>query len=251
MTLRTLWTLSLLASLTACFEGDKDDDNGDDDASATDGSDGSDGADGSDGSGGTEEDACGTAANGWPDRSLPADYEAGQPSGAAYEGEHFYVFSEATDQHGSSDVALGQFYGSTVLVAIGAEWCPPCQEAAETSQALMDNINERDPDIGFVTVELLLEDRNGDPGTAAVAERWANAYGIDYPVLVGDELGPIFGGLDTNSVPTLVVLDPTLEVRAVLTGFSGDGSIRSSVERSFADFRDDHPDWEPTCPDTW
>jgi thiol-disulfide isomerase/thioredoxin len=255
MTARTRLLFSLaLALSTACFDAKGDDDDDDDLSSdETDGGDSADGSDGSDGDGDGADDApaCDLRDNGWPDVQLPDDYVAGWPRHRDYRDELFYEFDGISDQHGSDDVEIGQFYGGMVLVAIGAEWCPPCQEAAATSQELMDDINADDPNINFVTIEFMLQDRNGRPAGVDVAERWARGYDIDYPVLVGNDLSVISYRIGTNSLPTLVVLDPALEVRSIIAGFPGDAAVRNTVEDGFADFLDENPEWEPTCPDLW
>ena len=40
-----------------------------------------------------------------------------------------------TDQYGNP-LSLHQLYGYNVVMTVGARWCPPCNEAAKTSQAM-------------------------------------------------------------------------------------------------------------------
>jgi len=243
MTLPALSSLCLLSVLSGCFAGDKDEDDTDD-GDGTELTDGSDGSDGSD-----EEEAayCELAENGWPDVELPDDYEEGRPRTGRY-GEKMYVVEGAIDQNGN-EVDFGQFYGNMIMISIGAEWCQPCHIAAESSQQLMDSVNERNDDFSFVITEWMLQNRAGAPAEEDVAMRWARDNDLEFPVLVGDSIRDAERSLGTRSLPSFVILNPHMEVVHIDAGYGGDVRLRDLVEDAFETFIDDNPDWAPSCPD--
>ena len=58
-----------------------------------------------------------------------------------------------TDQYGNP-LELYQLYGYNIVLSVGARWCPPCNEAAKTSQAFWTEYAGN----GVVFVEVLLDD---------------------------------------------------------------------------------------------
>ncbi len=65
-----------------------------------------------------------------------------------------------------------------LVVAIGAEWCEPCQEDAPLLQEFADT----NADIGVV--QILVEDAAAQPITRLACDRWTEAFSLSYPVLV-------------------------------------------------------------------
>ncbi|MCB9745753.1 MAG: TlpA family protein disulfide reductase [Alphaproteobacteria bacterium] len=123
-----------------------------------------------------------------------------------------------TDQHGQP-VELYDYFGQVVLIDIATEWCAPCQRAAGETQSLF----EAHADEGFVVLQILVEGvvNDGLPDTA----RWAEAFGLSYPVLEdyspGDrfvtEVAQYYIDTPTASydIPNFSVLDRQLRVASV------------------------------------
>ncbi|HND33523.1 MAG TPA: redoxin domain-containing protein, partial [Myxococcota bacterium] len=87
-----------------------------------------------------------------------------------------------TDQHGQ-EIELRDFFGQLVVVDLASEWCEPCQEATPYWESFYQEHKEE----GVVVIQILLEGQvnNSEP----VATRWAENYGVSFPVLVDHSPG--------------------------------------------------------------
>jgi len=187
-----------------------------------------------------------TADNGWPISNLPDDY-----SGTGYSiGDYVPIFEDQHDQHGNEDLSLGQFYGSMMLISFGAVWCAPCNLAAETSQELINAINDRlDGQATAWEIELLLDDASfgaaSDGGWAELvdAENWATDYAIEYPVLHSRPAWMEGQAWPVNAFPTLWFVDPSFEIRAIIEGHPGDATILRTMLGGFDEFMAENPEW--------
>ena len=177
--------------------------------------------------------------------TLPADYA----STGRRVGDLAPAFTDAPDQFGNTDVALGQFAGGMTVLNVGAEWCGPCQAAAENSQALWSEINGSQSDFNYWEVEVLIEDGSGRVSTLETAERWASTYGLQYPIIWGSAANDIASDFGVTALPTLVLLDPNLQIREIQEGWGGDASFARMIESGYEEFIAENPDWEPVCPD--
>jgi AhpC/TSA family/Bacterial TSP3 repeat len=158
----------------------------------------------------------------WPNR-LAAAQAAGVAGEGTNEGQVMSNFTW-TDQFGQP-VDLHQFYGYVVVFSAGARWCPPCNEAASTSQGAWDAKR----DLGVIYVELLLD--GTQPGVIATlddATIWADQYDLHYPVLWGPQQPP------TQAVPTYWILDRSMRVVTKIEGFPGDLGINAQVDKAIA-----------------
>jgi len=116
-----------------------------------------------------------------------------------------------TDQYGET-VDLYSFYGNHIMLAIGAEWCPPCRDAAARAQAEQDEFGPH----GFQLIEVVTQDSAGNPADDATAERWADDFGLEtVPSLnAGAWSGNVEGQYwDANaSIPTFVQINSDMEI---------------------------------------
>lgn len=80
------------------------------------------------------------------------------------------------DQFGEA-VELYDFFGQTVLVVLGREWCGPCQEDAVD----LEPFYEANKDRGFVILNLILEGVIDD--SPPQTDRWAEELGLSYAIL--------------------------------------------------------------------
>lgn len=159
----------------------------------------------------------------WPNH-FPLAMEAQiQPSGY-HVGEIAYDRAW-TDQFGQP-VNLYQFYGYVTVMSVGARWCPPCQQAAQTSPALLEKHKPQ----GVILVELLREGLVPEIyATQEDAALWAERFGLQYPVVVEEFPLPV------PSVPTYYIMDRQLQVRYVYEGFPGDAQLSADIENIVAD----------------
>lgn len=154
----------------------------------------------------------------WPNRSEAAAAAAIASTGGMQIGD--VMANEAWVDQNGQPVNLHQFYGYVTVVTVAARWCPPCQLAAETSQALLNQHLHQ----GVVFIEQLV---NGlDPSTNATQEDaaiWAGEYALQYPVVYGAD--PI----STPSVPTYFILDRDLTIRQIYEGYPGDSTLSFAI----------------------
>ncbi len=122
------------------------------------------------------------------------------------------------DQYGNK-VRLSTFYGYVILIDFTAGWCEPCQLVAADAQTMWED-HRLD---GFLIIHALVDDETNDdvvdPGFQAV---WAEAHGIEFPVLLDDERGAYTGlatsGLYAGEIPFMVLLDKKMRIDSVYTG---------------------------------
>lgn len=159
---------------------------------------------------------------GWPNHLQMAIDAQLTPTGY---NEGDVIFNRTwTDQFGQV-VNLHQFYGYVTVLTVGARWCPPCQQAARTSQALLDQHKAE----GVVLVEHLREGLNPDVfANQQDAVIWAETFELQYPVVV-EEIPLI-----VPSVPTYYILDRELRIRTIYEGFPGDAALSSAINSAVA-----------------
>ncbi|MFT4623411.1 MAG: hypothetical protein ACI8PZ_002067 [Myxococcota bacterium] len=121
-------------------------------------------------------------------------------------------------------VRLHDFAGRWLIVELSALDCPPCQDMAAGEAAFVEAMAAEGITVEVIT---LLVPSLGDPFGDTAAEQqiaWAATYGLRSPVLADRGWGPwvlgdaLDGGL---SFPAWAVVDPSLEVVAVGSGFGG------------------------------
>jgi hypothetical protein len=125
-----------------------------------------------------------------------------------------------TDQFGQH-VELHQFYGYVVVLSVGAVWCPPCNQAAESSQTLWDQHRDQ----GVVFVEQLNDGNvQGVDATQQDVNGWVQSYGMQFPVVWAD-----YALFTAPSIPTFYIMDRELVVRDVISGYPGDPALSEAI----------------------
>lgn len=98
---------------------------------------------------------------------------------------------------GGNPVSFAQFKGKVVVVDFWATWCPPCIKEIPGYIALQEKHGKD----GLVIVGISL-DRKG----ATVVKPFMAKYGINYPIVIGDQdTVAAFGGF--NAIPTTFLIN--------------------------------------------
>ncbi len=94
-------------------------------------------------------------------------------------------------------VKLSDYKGKIVVLNFWATWCPPCREEIPDLVSLQKQYAAQ----GVVVLGISMD----EGGTAKVAS-FAKKYGINYPVVMGDEkISEAYGGIQV--LPTTFIID--------------------------------------------
>ncbi len=151
----------------------------------------------------------------------------GPPSGLVAEG--WYAGDVAPDlrgfdQHGD-EVCLWQFYGDLVILDISTMWCAPCQDLARGVQETVEHYAGEE--LTYLTV--LGEDVEGEDSTSENCEEWAEAFGIEAPVLT-DPAEVRKEIVTDNSYPRVMIIGKDLRVAIEEIETPTDPEIRDAVD---------------------
>ncbi len=125
------------------------------------------------------------------------------------------------DQHGQM-VDLYSFCGKHIMLAIGQEWCPPCQDLSHQVQEIQDTYGDR-----VQIIEILTADDNYEEPTQEVLQGWADDGGITtIPVLNGYNI-PLDMYERDGYIPTTVIIGPDMEVLNLDRGVTDAGRYLS------------------------
>ena len=163
---------------------------------------------------------------GWP-KSDPAAYAGGYVA-AVGETLPDGVFTDSC----AEPVRLHDFAGEYLIVDISAMDCPPCQTAAESEEAFVEEMAAAGIPVHVITLLApSLSDTAGTP-TQRQLRQWIDGFDLTSPVLadrvwglsvVGQQLGDDFG------YPTFVVVSPDLDVLEISTGFSSFDEMGATI----------------------
>ena len=128
-------------------------------------------------------------------------------------GKHAYDFT-LLDQN-NNPVSLYSYKGNVVLIDMSAMWCGPCQVEASKAEALYQQYRNQ----GFQILTVLIADENDDPCDQADLQRWANTYGLTFPVL-NDADGSVWDTYGEGYIPLNIILDQRLVIRYKDSGYN-------------------------------
>ena len=173
---------------------------------------------------------CADAQNNWPS-VLPEylDYE-----GTGAQTGDFLPNFRLTDQF-DQEMCFSQLLGSVLIVDASTGWCGPCNEAAEASPVLWEEMKEIGP--SWITT-LLVQGDAGLPATLDDVQSWANGYGIEYPV-VADDNGATATSWAVTGYPLFLFVAPTGEVVERLSQKPSESDILNFVEFAVEEWADD------------
>jgi peroxiredoxin len=122
-----------------------------------------------------------------------------------------------TDLSGKT-VRLADFKGKVVLLDFWATWCAPCREEIPDFVELQEQYMEK----GFTLLGISLDEEG-----AVVAKPFAQQFGINYPVVIGNtQVSAAYGGMQALPTAFLIGRDGR-----ILEAFVGDRA-RSDFERA-------------------
>ena len=106
------------------------------------------------------------------------------------------------DVEGKS-VGSDEFKGKVVVIDFWATWCPPCRAEIPGYIELQKKYGKD----GLVIIGVSM-----DQGGPAVVKAFIAKFGINYPIVMGDdEVAQAFGGVE--AIPTTFLIDRTGKIR--------------------------------------
>lgn len=96
-----------------------------------------------------------------------------------------------------NQVKLKQFTGKVLVIDFWATWCPPCRDAIPELVAMKKKYGPQGFDIVGISM---------DENPARVVPPFVEHYGINYPIVMGDDqVSSAFGGI--YGLPTTFIVD--------------------------------------------
>jgi len=118
-------------------------------------------------------------------------------------------------------VSSTQFKGKVVVLDFWATWCPPCRREIPGYVDLQKKY-EKD---GLVIVGVSLDQKG--PG---VVKAFAEKYGINYQLVMGDEsVQEAFGGIE--AIPTTFIIDREGKIRDRKVGAEDTATYEQTIKR--------------------
>ncbi len=123
------------------------------------------------------------------------------------------------DLQGKS-VKLSDFKGKVVLLNFWATWCPPCREEIPDLISLQKQYAGQ----GLVIIGISM-----DEGGPAGVQRFAKKYGVNYPIVMGDDkVSEAYGGIQV--LPTTFIIDRKGKVVDGLLGATDRAGFEAKIK---------------------
>ena len=107
-------------------------------------------------------------------------------------------------------IKSSDFAGKVVVLDFWATWCPPCKAEIPGFVELQKNYSDK----GLVIVGVSLDEQG-----PAVVKPFMKQFGMNYPVVMGDDkIIEDFGGI--QAIPTTFVIDRSGKITAKHVGFA-------------------------------
>ena len=130
------------------------------------------------------------------------------------------------DHHGQM-IDLYSFCGKHIMLVLGQEWCPPCEDLSHQVQGIQDTYGDR-----VQIIEILTADNNYNEPTQDVLQGWAESGGITtIPVLNGFNDAEALNVYERDGyIPTTVIIGPDMDVLNLDRGVTDAGRYLSDSE---------------------
>ena len=117
-------------------------------------------------------------------------------------------------------VKLADFKGKVVLLNFWATWCPPCRAEIPDLVSLQQQYGPQ----GLVVIGVAM-----DEGGTARVRPFVKKFGIEYPVVIGNQkIAEAYGGIEV--VPTTFVIDRKGKVIAKQKGAAERAEFESEIK---------------------
>jgi len=116
-------------------------------------------------------------------------------------------------------VSLSEFKGKVIILDFFASWCPPCREEVPGFIALQKSYGNK----GFAMIAVALV-------TRSEAKEFAEKEGINYPVLIDDEMASITYG-PIRSIPTTYIIDKDFKIAKVYIGYRPKATFENDIRQ--------------------
>lgn len=111
----------------------------------------------------------------------------------------------------------------STMLTLSAEWCGPCNVEASHAEEMSQTYKGR----GHQTLELLIEDNAGNaqnpPSNVALPQRWANLYGLTFPVMNDSNYAAWNAYNNAGYLPSHAIWDSSGKLFYRSYGYSYDG----------------------------
>ncbi len=116
-------------------------------------------------------------------------------------------------------VALSAFRGKVVILDFWATWCPPCRREIPDFVSLQNQYKDQ----GLQIVGVALDEADKVHG-------FAEANGMNYPVLLGDDnVAALYGGI--SGIPTTFIIDRRGNIVERFEGFTQRSVFESKIKQ--------------------
>ena len=117
-------------------------------------------------------------------------------------------------------VSMAQFHGKVVILDFWATWCPPCRAEIPGFVELQQTYGDR----GLVVIGVSM-----DQGGPAVVKSFMQKFGMNYPVVMGDEtISEAFGGIE--GLPTTFIIDRRGHLVDRHVGYTEKGDFERAIK---------------------
>lgn len=117
-------------------------------------------------------------------------------------------------------IKLSDFRGKVVILDFWATWCPPCK--AEIPDFI--KLYSQYKDDGFQMLGVSL-----DQGGMSVVKPFMKSYGINYPIMLGNnQIVADYGGI--SAIPTTFIIDKQGRIRASFVGYKPMSVFENAIQ---------------------
>ena len=117
-------------------------------------------------------------------------------------------------------VKLSDFKGKVVILDFWATWCPPCRTEIPGFVAIQKKYADKD----FTVVGVSLDEQG-----PSVVKSFIHSFGMNYPVVMGDQKVVVdYGGIE--AIPTTFVIDRQGNIVATFQGLTDPDTFEAVID---------------------